>query len=553
MLNTLSDSSPDWLPPRLPCKLLSANRPFCDSIKPRNDDPLHGKPSHAPWFCSSPVCCRLPWSFTRPGCPPSPSTWTAAGSRWSRSTGSWRFHPGDSPARPGSRRRSGPRPASTTPAGRCSTAANPGPAQGYPGMSGYGWYRFAVKVPAGEEANLAAVGAIVTSFEVYVDGRLAGGSGQMPPTLIPSTEFRYHLFPLTLSGSASARTVAGGHSRLALAHLGKLRGRRALSSAATWPAIPGCWPTEQQHRQIAPQYSTIVDAYSYSITAGLVGFAIFCLFLIRHAEREYLWFALILLAQAADIALTVGQEIFSWPPGAHLRPAGWCACRPSPSARGLCFFSRVLKARAGLTGRVCLALAAFSPFAAISYWPGWFSAPASGAIQLVCLMPAVVWILSVLVERGRAGKSRCPPAAAAHAARSGLLPGRQSGHRPQPGGMDPTPHVLEVPLPLPPFTMQTGILLHLVFLLAHGGLPHSALHAGAPPRGLAGRRVRGRPPDSAGSAARQLDQSPGFTVECVYQPADAGGRRLLPADRATATAASCWWWATSAARACRRP
>ena len=28
------------------------------------------------------------------------------------------------------------------------------------------------------------------------------------------------------------------------------------------------------------------------------------------------------------------------------------------------------------------------------------------------------------------------------------------------------PRVLEVPLPLPPFTMQTGILLHLFFLLA---------------------------------------------------------------------------------------
>ena len=62
---------------------------------------------------------------------------------------------------------------------------------------------------------------------------------------------------------------------------------------------PELLAAEQQYRQVARNIR-FVDAYSYSITAGLVGFAILCLFLIRKAEREYLWFALILLAQAAD-------------------------------------------------------------------------------------------------------------------------------------------------------------------------------------------------------------------------------------------------------------
>jgi serine phosphatase RsbU (regulator of sigma subunit) len=85
------------------------------------------------------------------------------------------------------------------------------------------------------------------------------------------------------------------------------------------------------------------------------------------------------------------------------------------------------------------------------------------------------------------------------------------------------PRVLEVPLPLPPFTMQTGILLHLFFLLAM--LVFLILRF---------TRARRREVWLAGEyeAAREVqqvllpdaqDQCPGFTVECVYQPAEQVG------------------------------
>lgn len=85
------------------------------------------------------------------------------------------------------------------------------------------------------------------------------------------------------------------------------------------------------------------------------------------------------------------------------------------------------------------------------------------------------------------------------------------------------PRVLEVPVPLPPFTVQTGILLHLVFLLA--------LLVFLIRRFTLARREEER---LAGEfeAARQvqqvllpdeLDQCPGFAVECIYQPADEVG------------------------------
>jgi hypothetical protein len=434
--------------------------------------------------------------------------------------GPWRFHPGDSPPAPGSQ---APLWASTSfddSAWPLLKSGKSWAVQGYPAMAGYGWYRFAVRIPAGGGPTSLLLAPIITSFEVYVDGRRVGGAGQMPPTLIPSTEFRYHLFPLTLVQSTSARNVQVAirvwHSPIWASYVGG--GPWVPGHLAGDPVLLA---TEQQHQQLTRNV-LFVSLYSYTITASLVGFAIFCLFLVRPAEREYLWFALMLLAQAGDIALSISQGIYSWLPvpvndlldGALVAVTIFSA---------LCFFSRVLKVRAGIIGRLCLTLAAFSPFPGVFYWPGWFSVPVCATLQLACLIPAILWILFFLFERALRGNLD---------ARLLLLPAlldvgyyladnvaialAQAGwtHR---------PHLFEVALPLPPFTVQTGILLHLVFLLAL--LVFLIL-----------RFARARRQEEhmaaefeAASEVQQLllpdklDQSPGFKVECIYHPAEQMG------------------------------
>jgi hypothetical protein len=125
--------------------------------------------------------------------------------------GRWRFHPGDSPLS-----------FDIEPTGQTAKlwagagfddsawplldSGKSWAEQGYPGMSGFGWYRFTVKVPAGEKPTAILLAPMVTSFEVYVDGRLVGGSGQMR-ALIPDTRISFQLFPLTQGGSRSARVV----------------------------------------------------------------------------------------------------------------------------------------------------------------------------------------------------------------------------------------------------------------------------------------------------------------------------------------------------------
>jgi hypothetical protein len=391
-------------------------------------------------------------------------------------------------------------------------------------MSGYGWYRFTVKVPAGEKPTSLLLAPILTSFVVYVDGRRVGGSGRMPPSIIPSAEIRYHLFPLTEGGSGSARTVQVAirvwHSPIWASYIGGgpfLAGGLGDQLAGD----PALLATELHHRQTARNVR-YVDAYSYSITAALVGFAILCLFLIRHAEREYLWFAIILLAQSAEHALNVIQEIFSLlPVPVNDFLDGVLAAGTIIAA--LLFFSKILNARAGILARICLLLAAFSPFAAILYLPGWASAPASGAIQLACLLPAVCWILSLLVVWAARGNTDARLLLLPTLLDMGYYLADNLAIVLNQAGLTGTAYVMEVRLPLPPFTMEIGILFHLFFLLAMVVF-------------LVLRFTRARRREawlaSEFEAARQVqhvllpdeqDQCPGFSVECIYQPADQVG------------------------------
>ena len=432
--------------------------------------------------------------------------------------GPWKFHPGDSPLSQG-------KPAWAAPGFDDSSwalldGAKSWAVQGYPAMSGYGWYRFTVWVPAGDQPTSMLLAPIVTAFEVYVEGGPAGGSGEMPPTLIPSTEFSYHLFPLTLGGSNSPRLVHVAirvwHSPIWAGYVGGGPYR-----AGHLAGDPKLLAIEQSHQQLIRNV-VFVDYYAYSIAAALIGLAILCLFFIRPAEREYLWFAIMLLAQSADSALTVGQRIYSWPPvPVYDLLDGFLVA--IIIAATFCFFSRVLRARIGPLGRICLALIAVSPFPAVFYWPGWFSAPASAATQMVCLLPAELWILYVLFDRAVRGNLDARLLIVPALLDLGYFMADNLAIVLAQAGWTRIPRALEFPLPLPPFTMQTGILFHLFFVLA--------MLVFLIRRFTLARRQEER---MAGEfeAARQvqqvllpdlLDQCPGFKVECIYQPAEQVG------------------------------
>ncbi|HUN85686.1 MAG TPA: SpoIIE family protein phosphatase [Terracidiphilus sp.] len=434
--------------------------------------------------------------------------------------GLWRFHPGDSPDISGS----------STPLWASSTfddshwellrGDTSWTFQGHPAMSGYAWYRFTIKVPAEEPPVSILLAPIVTSFEIYTDGRLAGGSGDMPPTHTPNTRFSFHLFPLTREASSVDRTVQVAirvwHSPMWSSYVGG-----GPFQPGNLAGAPKLLASEQRHHQLARNV-IFVDQYAYSITAGLVGLVILCLFLMRPGEREYLWFAVVMLAQAFDSALNVLQAVYSLPPVPvyDLLDGGLNALDVTCL---LLFLATVLRARLRVGRRVLLVLLALSPLMGVLYWTGVAPVPVSAALQLLFMLPAMVWILYLLVLRAMRGNQD---------ARLLLLPiflseGYWTADNliillAQAGWLE-RPRVMEVPLPLPPFTIHVQVLVNLVFLLA--------MMVFLIRRFTLARRQEER---MAGEleAARQvqqvllpdeLDQCPGFAVACIYQPADEVG------------------------------
>ncbi len=434
--------------------------------------------------------------------------------------GLWRFHPGDSPIVNGA-------PLWASPSLDDSSwsllrSDRSWADQGYRGLGGFAWYRFKIVIPAGQEPTDILLAPMLTSYRVFVDGRDEGGLGKMP-SAIPSFFLRYVKYHLTTAVSPATRTIQVAirvwHSPIWAAYVGG--GPFYGSHGGNLAGDPALLAVEMRHHEIE-RNAPFVDYYSWSILSGLVGLVILGLFFMQPAEREYLWFAILLLAQAADDALLIAQQAFFWPP-IPVNDLIDGAFSALVVISFLCFFSRVLEVPLRRPGRIALFLAIISPFPTVLYWPGWASPGASASFQIACLLPATFWILLNLGRRAWRGNLD---------ARLLLLPaGLDIGYYFADNvavvigqlGLIRDPRILEVALPLPPFTVHLGTVFHLFFLLA---LLIFLI------RRFAMARQREQRLQGEFEAARQvqlvllpdeLDQCPGFHVESFYQPADEVG------------------------------
>lgn len=434
--------------------------------------------------------------------------------------GPWRFHPGDSPLAGATQTLLWAEPGFDDSRWPLLKSSAPWSDQGYPGMSGYGWYRFTVVVPAGDQPISMLLAPIVTSYQAYVDGRLAGGSGDMPPVQIPNTSFSYHIIPLTQDASSADRTVQVAirvwHSPIWAAYVGG--GPFQPGHLAGYPRL---LTTEQRHHQLARNV-IFVDQYAYSIASGIIGLAILWLFFARPGEREYLWFTLVLLAQAADSALNIAHELWALPPIPIFDLLDGTLTAVVLFAV-FCFLSLILKAPIRLWSRILLGLVILSPLAAIFYWPGWLAVPTCSALELALSLPSIIWMLYLLVRRALQGNEDAQLLLAPILLAEGYYVADSLFILLDQGGWLARPEWMMRPLPLPPFTIHIQILLNLVFLLAMlVFLIRRFTMARRREVWLAGEF----------DAARQVqqvllpdaqDQCPGFNVECIYQPASQVG------------------------------
>lgn len=298
--------------------------------------------------------------------------------------GLWRFHTGDNPAWAS--------PAFDDSNWPLIRSDESWAKQGYPGYSGYAWYRFTVLVPDGSKAWSLLLGHARTGYQVFLDGRFLNGYGSMasPPGGI---YLMNHVVPIPTSVSGP-RIL---HISIRVWHNPEWV---ADGGFYTNSYIGGSHLIDQRAadgRQI--RMNSFVNDYAYAVVGILVGLTVLVLFFIRSSEREYLWFALLLLTSAAGVALPMAYfssllTSSSTKLLAHLLQSG-------ALFSALMFFSIVLRADRSKAWWVSALLLAVNPFTSTT---GYFDFTTAGvgigaALNLLCCLPASLWILIVLIQR----------------------------------------------------------------------------------------------------------------------------------------------------------
>ena len=263
--------------------------------------------------------------------------------------------------------------------------------QGYKDYGGFAWYRFTVAVPEGSRNWSIYLGTMETGYQLFDDGRLAGSYGPILNSLAYAGSSR--AFALS-SAAPGPRTF---HIAIRVWH------------APVWADYaPGGFYgssyfgesrliTERAATARSLQWNGLVDQYTYAVLGTLVGLVVLVLFFIRRDEREYLWFALLLLANAIDIGLSIGRQLALIPMPVFDLIDG--LVQSAALFAALAFFSIVLRVPRSRTWWLVAALLFVSPPTVFLYVFNVSSVGFASLLATLGVLPATVWILVTLFKR----------------------------------------------------------------------------------------------------------------------------------------------------------
>jgi hypothetical protein len=314
--------------------------------------------------------------------------------------GLWRFHPGDDshwadPAFDDSQ----------WPLIRADKSWNE---QGYAKLSGFAWYRAKLLIPE-DQSNLSlTIPQVITSYQIFADGRLIGGFGGMPPHPYPITQFvPAAAYRLPSPPAAHARTLViairvwdwpGWESKLGA---GISEGVRIGASALIQNSVSTSCNT-QSLNQASNVFLAILE-----ILAGLAALAFFVL---HPTETEYLWFSIVMSLAAG---LHLGPAFYL---RGHLDVRTWGLFlglfQSGLGFAQLAFFLRLLRGKRSWLFWLAVAFVSASlpvPIGASLRAMGWryfpaFSLVQWNAIMVVLGIPLTVWILSLLFRQALKGR-----------------------------------------------------------------------------------------------------------------------------------------------------
>ena len=302
--------------------------------------------------------------------------------------GLWRFQPGDD-ARWAS-------PAFDDSAWPLLRSDEPWTDQGYNQLSGFAWYRFRVQAPSPAMPLALLLPSILTDYEVFENGVKIGGFGQMPPhgSLRFSQTFLYPV-PTAVAGATLQFAIRVWHHPIYATYLGG--GPRHAGAYLGETTL-----LERQLELLKQERLTrVAGFFAVGLLNAVVSLTVFGLYFYRRSEREYLWFAILLLTNALMAVLTISDFILNFPLG--LRDVLAETLGSVGLAASLFFFSRVLEAKRSLIWRLVLILALLDPLA-VGFYVFRITSPAtSTSLRILLGLPLEIYIVVLLCRRAISG------------------------------------------------------------------------------------------------------------------------------------------------------
>ena len=302
--------------------------------------------------------------------------------------GLWRFHPGDDLrwASPGFDDSSWP----------VLRSDQPWTNQGYATLSGFAWYRFTVQAPSPAMPLSILLPSILTDYEVFENGKKIGGVGRMPPrgSLRFNQTLLYQLDPVP-AGATLQFAIRVWHHPIFATYLagGPRYGGARLGERTLLSRQLKLIESERMNR--------VVSFFAIGLLNAVISVTVFGLYLFRRSEREYLWFAILLLTSALQAVLTISDFILNFPLG--LRDFLAEILGALGMASSLFFFSRVLEAKRSLVWRAVLLLALLDPLNVALYVFRFTSPATSTSLRILFDLPIEIYIIVLLCGRAVSG------------------------------------------------------------------------------------------------------------------------------------------------------
>jgi sigma-B regulation protein RsbU (phosphoserine phosphatase) len=264
--------------------------------------------------------------------------------------------------------------------------------QGHKDYGGFAWYRFTVVVPEGSTDWSIYLGPMETGYQLFVDGHPAGSFGPILNSLNYTTSGRVFAIPRV--------SASGPHTF----HIAVRAWHNPVWADYAQGGFYGSSYFGESHliaqRAAADrslQWNQWVNEYTYAMLSTLVGLVVLVLFFVRHEEREYLWFALLLLANAIDSGLDIGRQLALVPLPVFDFIDG--LVQSSALFAALAFFSIVLRAPRSRVWWTVAALLLINPPTVFLYVFNVTSVGIAGLLATLAVLPATIWILVVLLKR----------------------------------------------------------------------------------------------------------------------------------------------------------